>query len=74
MLLFLKTQNWNQDFLLKKRLKTQPYGLLTWWNPAKPYKEKAPKNGQDKETNLKDESPGQQTAQKRRATQRKGNH
>jgi len=30
--------------------------------PAKPYKKKAPKKGQDKETKLKDQSPGQQTA------------
>jgi len=29
MLLFSKTQNWNQDFLFKKRLKTLPHGLLT---------------------------------------------
>jgi len=37
-------------------------------------KKKAPKKGREKETRGKDQSPGMQTAQKRRATPRKLNH
>jgi hypothetical protein len=41
---------------------------------SKLYKKKAPKNGREKETMGKDQRPGKQTAQKRQATRRKGNH
>jgi hypothetical protein len=37
-------------------------------------KGKHPRKGEKKETSSKDQSPGKQTAQKRRATRRKGNH
>jgi len=37
-------------------------------------KKKAPKQRREKETRGKDQSPGQQTAQKKQATRRKGNH
>jgi hypothetical protein len=38
--------------------------------PAKLYKKKAPKKGREKETKANDQSPGKQTAEKRRATRR----
>jgi hypothetical protein len=34
----------------------------------------APKKGREQETRGKDRRPGKQTAQKRQATRRKGNH
>jgi hypothetical protein len=39
---------------------------LKWWNPAKLYKKKALKKGREKATRGLDQSPGKQTAQKRR--------
>jgi hypothetical protein len=45
-----------------------------WWNPTKLYEKKAPKKAREKETRGKDQSPGKQTAQKRQATRKYGNH
>jgi hypothetical protein len=42
--------------------------------PNQLYKKKPPKQRREKETRGKDRSPGKQTAQKRPATRRKGNH
>jgi hypothetical protein len=38
--------------------------------PAKLYKKRAPKKGREKERRAKDQIPGNQTAEKRRATRR----
>ncbi len=43
-------------------------------NLAKLHKEKAPKKRERKKTSGKDQSPSKQTAQKRWATRRQGNH
>jgi hypothetical protein len=43
-------------------------------NPAKLYKKKAPKEGREKETMGKYQSPSKQAAQTRWATRRKRNH
>ncbi len=45
----------------------QSIGLM---EAAKLYKKKAPKKGREKETRAKDQSPGKQTAEKRRAARR----
>jgi hypothetical protein len=47
---------------------------LKWWNPAKLYKKKAPKKRREQATRGKEQSPDKQTAQKRWATRRKGDH
>jgi len=64
----------NENYTIVSHLEweaTKTTQLGNWWNPAKLYnKKKAPKKGREKETRGKDQSPGMQTAQKRRATRR----
>ncbi len=49
-----------QKYNLQKILQKKP----KWWNPAKLYKKKAPKNRREKETKSKDQSPGRQKSPK----------
>jgi hypothetical protein len=48
--------------------------IQMWWNPAKLYRKKAPKKGIENEQGARTQVQAKQTAQKRQATRRKGNH
>jgi hypothetical protein len=46
--------------------------MFRWWNLAKLYEKKAPKQGREKQTRGKDQSPSKQTTQRGGPTRGKG--